>query len=400
MLYKLSKVLFVLFLFYIGWFQDVFFQIPNMPLLLGAGMIIVLLLHKLAVSKTASLVIPKPISIWLIFLFYCLLSGLFVAYDKSHLVSSLLTYFQTIAMMVYIINVSAIEEGNRFFLKTYLIYSIVYMCTMLFWGIESKGRLALSASSNPNGDGMTLLLGVFCLLYFMDTKKLSRLIITFGLIALFTYTITLTGSRKSFMGLALLLVLWLVLAFKDYWKAYSMNKKILSLIIIGIVFATAIYWFLPVFYESTLFSRLIEGGYTIASDQTRSGMYQEALGFFYKNPFVGVGFNHYRVLSIYRTYSHSTYAEIISTTGLIGTLIYFSAYAVIIQNLFRVYIKAKGTKEAVKSLQYLILMTVILALGIGVIHFYGIRDSMMFALMIAFYYTEKLKLKRAARSCS
>ena len=46
---------------------------------------------------------------------------------------------------------------------------------------------------------------------------------------------------------------------------------------------------------------------------------------------------------------------------------------------------------SLKSLQYLILMATMLALGIGVIHFYNITDNIMFALMISFYQVEKNK---------
>ena len=75
MLCKLSKVLFVLFLFYLGWFQNVFFQINHMPLILGLSMIVVLILHKMETTRRIAFVIPKPVSVWLMFLFYALLSG-------------------------------------------------------------------------------------------------------------------------------------------------------------------------------------------------------------------------------------------------------------------------------------------------------------------------------------
>jgi len=41
-------------------------------------------------------------------------------------------------------------------------------------------------------------------------------------------------------------------------------------------------------------------------------------------------------------------------------------------------------------------MFVMLILGTGVIHFYSIRDNIMFSIMISFYYIEKLKLKQNA----
>ncbi|HOA81760.1 MAG TPA: O-antigen ligase family protein [Defluviitaleaceae bacterium] len=253
------------------------------------------------------------------------------------------------------------------------------------------GRLALSENSNPNNDGLTLFYGVFCFLMLLDTKKINRLLLSLGLIGLFSYTIILTGSRKSFMALVILLFLWFFLVFRRYWKLYSLPQKIILLLVAVIISSIAMSQFISILLDSTLFKRLIEGGYSISSDKTRSGMYQEAIKFFIDNPLCGIGFNHYRLLSRYQTYSHSTYAEIISTTGIIGTLIYFLPYIIIIYNLFLLYIRKKGTMTSLKSLQYLILMATMLALGIGVIHFYNITDNIMFALMISFYQVEKNK---------
>src|SRR5690554_2249836 len=362
MLYKLSRLFFILFIFYTGWFQDLFFQIPRMPLILGLGMIILLVLYKISAKENNTFVLPKPISIWLFFSYYALLSGLFVASDKSHLINSLFTYIQILVMVFYIVNISIMEKDNKFFIKSYFIYSVIYMFTMLFWGVGAKGgRLALSENSDPNGDALTLLYGVFCLLTLLDTKKLYQILFSLGLIGLFSYTIILTGSRKSFVALVFLLLLWFVLIFRGYWKIYSLGKKAILLLVIVIISYTAVSQLVSIFLESTLYWRLIEGGYTVSSDTTRSGMYQEALQFFHENPLFGVGFKHYELLSRYQTYSHSTYAEIISTTGIIGTLLYFSAYIIIIYNLFLLYKRTRVTMTSLKSLQYLILMATMLA---------------------------------------
>ena len=392
MLHKLSKFTYILLLFYIGWFQNLFFQVPRMSLILGFGMIILLMLYKMSTTENATFVLTKPIFIWLFFSYYALLSGLFVALDKGLLIDSLSTYIQILLIVFYIVNISVIEKDNKFFIKAYFIYSVIYMCTMLFWGVAVKGgRLALSENSNPNNDGLTLFYGVFCFLMLLDTKKINRLLLSLGLIGLFSYTIILTGSRKSFMALVILLFLWFFLVFRRYWKLYSLPQKIILLLVAVIISSIAMSQFISILLDSTLFKRLIEGGYSISSDKTRSGMYQEAIKFFIDNPLCGIGFNHYRLLSRYQTYSHSTYAEIISTTGIIGTLIYFLPYIIIIYNLFLLYIRKKGTMTSLKSLQYLILMATMLALGIGVIHFYNITDNIMFALMISFYQVEKNK---------
>ena len=46
------------------------------------------------------------------------------------------------------------------------------MITMLLWGYDGPGgRLQLSATSNPNGDGLTLLFGIFCILTLINPKN-------------------------------------------------------------------------------------------------------------------------------------------------------------------------------------------------------------------------------------
>lgn len=399
MILKLSKFLYILFIFYIGWFQDVFFIIPRMPLILGASMIVVLLLHKSS-KDNMRVIITKPLFLWIIFAFYILFAGFLVASDKTHLINSWLTYVQTLALIFYIVNVSKLEKSNDFFIKSYFVFSIIYMITMLFWGYDgSGGRLYLTQSSNPNGDGLTLLSGVFCTLILLDRTKLVKTLLSFSIVGLFVYTIILTGSRKSFLVVLVLIILWFIIVFKDHWKYITLNKKIIITVTLIVGYFVIAHNVLPMFFESSLYWRMANKGITIGSDQIRSGMYKEAIDLFTNNPIFGVGFNHYRILSIYRTYSHSTYAEIISTTGIVGTIIYFSSYIVIIKNLFSIYFNKKDSFVSNRAMQYIILFLSMLVLGTGVIHFYGIRDNILFALMISFYYVEELKYKEIL-SCS
>ncbi len=392
MFLNLSKLFYVLFLFYLGWFQQAFFQIPRMPLVLGLGMLGCLILYKFGNDTRVSFVVTTPLLIWTCFCVYILFSGFFIAFDLGYLASSWFTYLQILAMIFFIINISEIDGDIDFFIKTYLLFSIVYMFSMLFWGFHIGGRVFLSETSNPNGDGLALLFGVFCVLFLAESKKVNRLIVNLSLVALFMYMIILTASRKSFLAALLLVLFWLAFSFPRIWKKYSIVSKIISISVFLLALLALFYKFAPLFMETTLFQRLAKGVW-ISSDVTRSGMYNEAFQFFLDKPLFGVGFKHYELLSIYNTYSHSTYAEVLSTTGLVGTIIYFSAYLVIISNLYSLFIKARGTPVAIKSLNFLLLMFVMLVLGTGVIHFYGIIDNIMFALMISFYYVERRKTR-------
>ncbi|PRS39086.1 hypothetical protein C6W19_09770 [Bacillus sp. RJGP41] len=390
MFYKISKVLYLLFIFYMIWFQPVFFTINNAPLVLGMGMIIFLFFHMLNTKEGSFIIITKPVMWWLLFSFFILSTGYIIAHNKTLLISSVFTYIQLVVMILYIINVSKMEGSNRFFVWSYAFLSIVYAFTMLFWGYENNGILTVSIASNRNTDGLVLLYGIFCFLILLNFKLPFKLIFSIVSIGLLFYIIVLTGSRKSFIAAVLVILLWFLFVFKRNWIFLHLKIKLLLFYLIVPIIYFLVFKFIPLFLNSALFSRFNEGfGYE--GDITRLAMYNTAFEYFYSNPLFGIGFNQFR--EIYGTYSHSTYAEILSTTGFIGTILYFIPYIIIIKSLIDIYRKNTKTPIASQSLIYIILMVVMLFLGTGVIHFYGIRDGIMLALMISFYYVEKFKKK-------
>ncbi len=93
---------------------------------------------------------------------------------------------------------------------------------------------------------------------------------------------------------------------------------------------------------------------------------------------------------------YSTYAEVISCNGIIGTILYSIPFSLIICRMITVFLERRGTDVGSQSLMYLALMTVMVSLGLGVIHFYSIADNIMFALMISFYAEALSKIRQEA----
>lgn len=392
MLLNISKFFYVMFVFYIIWFQTLFFPISSMSLLLGSLMIIFLIFHLLNKVNNKKVIIPLPLIIWGIFAVHILLSGFFVATNIPHLFSSWFTYVQNLFLIFYIINISKIDGNNGFFQKTFWLLTVIYLLSMFFWGVErAGGRISLSDTTNPNIDGLILLLGIFFTLYYSKSNYLRNLL-SIILISLYTYMIILTGSRTTFIGLAILVILWTTIIYRRQWIELSVIKKVIITILLVSAVFYVIVTYLPIFKDSTLYYRLtLEGG--TGGDSDRIGMYNEAFKFFERKPLSGIGFNHFSEHSVFNVYSHSTYAEIISTTGLIGTILYFIPYLIIIYNILKIYLNSHNYEIANRALKYLILMIVMLVLGTVRIHFYGINDSILLALMISFYLTTKSNLK-------
>ena len=139
-----------------------------------------------------------------------------------------------------------------------------------------------------------------------------------------------------------------------------------------------------------MFSRL--GQLFEEGDGTREHMLDLAIGYFLENPLVGIGFDQFRVVSVYKAYSHSTYAEILACTGIIGTIIYFSIYISIISKLIKILVIRKNDLSDQRAKLMLVAMVVMIFQGIGVIHYYDLDSTIMFGIMVAFC-NQALKVK-------
>src|SRR5690554_6063081 len=99
---KISKVFFILLLFYMMWFQEVFFTINNMSSILGIGLIGLIIIHFFQTHKSFKEIknyLPIELNLWLLFGLTSLLFGLFIAPDKILLINSLMRYFEFITLL-------------------------------------------------------------------------------------------------------------------------------------------------------------------------------------------------------------------------------------------------------------------------------------------------------------
>lgn len=386
---KLSKLSFAALLIYYGWFQVVLFQIPNMLPLLGAAMIGFILLNAFLTRTDVLRFMTFELMMWVLFVATSLVFGYFVAENRVYLVKEALNFFEFL-MLVYGIIYIANNDGNiDYFIKTFIVFTMICALTAVFAGVEYEtGRISMGLTDNPNGLGVNMAIGVCCILYIIDFKKLLYSFAALGSIILFIYVILLTGSRKSFLGIAMIIVYWLAfVAFKDI-MALRFTQKLKGVLLIGTAGAAAYSILYLFFKDSVLLSRLItlfESG-----SDSRTGMYDRAIELFKDNPLVGVGLNNFREVSGFGTYSHSTFAEAIACTGVIGSILYFLPY---ITMLF-LYVKMAFSKMADHSLLkqervLLGLFGLLIFLGIGIIHFYELTSSIAFGMIFAFHYVNK-----------
>jgi len=393
---NLSKISLALLILYMSYFQVVFFSIPKLVLLLGILTVLFLIIFMYQRSTPINNGFTVEIVLWIAFAVSSLFIGYVIAINHGHLISAIVTLIEYLILIIAICFVSKYDGNIDYTVNVYIILALSCALTTIFWGVDFLGgQISLTATTNPNGLGVLLVTGIFCLLYKMDIDKKINIIFTSSGALIFLYTIILTGSRKSFLAASLLLVYWVLLCLRGTLKKATFSRKTGVIILVSVAAISFIYYITPVFEESVMLYRLtnlFESGDTI-----RTGMYTEAYDFFISSPLYGIGYKNYELLSVYRTYSHSTYAEALACTGLLGVFLYFSAYIIMAVKTIRVIInKHLSHNVRIQARNILGIFLVMLFLGTGVIHFYEINSSIVFAMIISFnklyYKSRKLVL--------
>jgi O-antigen ligase len=395
MLIRLSKLFFVLLLFYYGWFMIVFFQIPQIMLLLGVGMIGFIILDAILTHTDLSTLITFELWLWILFAATSLGFGYFVAVDRGFLTDQLSTFVQFLMLIYGIIYISNKEESINFFIKVFIVYAVVCALTTIRVDmVDIEGRAIMGLTDNPNAVGITMAIGICCILYMIDLKKFLYTLISFGAILLMIYVALLSGSRKAFLSIVLIIgysIVFVLLKEIKFLRPAQKLKGIFSIALVSAAGYSALYEY---FKSSILLDRLtamLQG-----SETTRIGMYDAAFELFKGSPLVGVGFNNYRALSGFGTYSHSTYAEALACTGIIGCLLYFIPYLTTLFHYMKIVANRKVDALLLQQGRTMMgLYAVLLFLGIGTIHFYEITSSIEFGMIFAFYHIYKKKTSQA-----
>jgi O-antigen ligase len=386
---KLSKLFFAAILIYYGWFQAVLFQIPFMLPILGAAMIGFIVLNALLTGTGLTRLITFELAMWILFAVTSLVFGYFVAENIGFLVSEVYNLFEYL-MLIYAIIYIADKDGNLdFFIKTFIIFALICALTAVFAGVEYEpGRISMGLTDNPNGLGVNMAIGICCILYKVEFKKFLYSVAALGSILLFTYVIVLTGSRKSFLGIVIIVAYWLVfVAFKDT-EGLSFAQKLKGFVLIGAAGAAA-YSTLYVFFSSSVLLERLITLFQSGSD-TRTDMYDAAFRLFRESPLVGVGFNNFRAVAGFDTYSHSTYAEAIACTGIIGSFLYFLPYVTMLFHYVKMAFSRNAGHSLIKQERVMLgLFGLMVFLGIGIIHFYELTSSIAFGMIFAFHFVNK-----------
>lgn len=391
---QVSKMLFLAIILYFGWFQWVFFGIPNLSLVLGAGIIGCIALHALLCKESLLKGMSIEVILWIAFVIASLVIGVVVATNMDYLVSSMISYIQYLILIYAMAFISIQDKKLDYVIHAYVMLAIACAITTLFSGVDVySNRTSMSASVNPNTTAITMVLGVFGILYGLNFNNRLKTVLQFVAIGLFIFVIFGTGSRNGLFSVLILLGFWVLFVSKGLIRSIQKNRSIKRILFIFVLIIST-FFFIHEFAYSNIAERLTELTKSEAKD-TREVMIEFGINLFKDKPLFGYGVNNFRSYYPAATYSHNTYIEILVSTGLVGAFLYFIPYISLMIKTGHLA-SHKNPQIRRNSMLFVGLLVVLLALGMGEIHFYDFNSMIALGFMVSFcnlYYREDVSDK-------
>lgn len=194
----------------------------------------------------------------------------------------------------------------------------------------SENRIGPSIGFQPNALGMICGFTIVIWLYFMTNQKKYKNISIIMILTLMGILL-FTKSRKAFITAVFGLIM--------YWILYKPRKKAIFLILIimtlGLLLTLWLIMNVPFLYN--IFGFRLIGIFGLfdssisqdASVTTRGDMVQIGIDLFKERPINGVGFGNFSYYYFHsyngwaETYAHNNYVELLSSTGIVGTVLYY-----------------------------------------------------------------------------
>ena len=388
---QLVKLCFFAMLLYSSFLMELLeIRIANMTLALGVLTTVAMLVDMAVIYFNPLEVITHDVKRILLFTVCCAISALIVAtYPKSS-INGIVQLMQCLLLMVIAIYICIREGSLKFCSRTIVIVMAAAVIYTLLNAESLNERLALSEDGNANVFGHNAVLGLCLTPLLFENKTFVKRILQFALTILFATGVVFSASRMSFITLIGYCAFYLIIISPRSTKTSQFSRGVRFLGVLGVAIA-AMGLIVP-FLENTLIAERMEDLFAVLDTGEGDGMgrlylYEEAWRSFLKAPLFGVGYANFAPLHG-GVYTHSTYAEILSCTGLVGSLLFLSYYLYIFRMLkWGIQLDNKAQTETNHCL--LMVFIVLLLLGVGEILIYKIKYFVVYGILAAQFYMNK-----------
>lgn len=344
--------------------------------------------------------ISPEIVCWILYFMLSLVTIVF-AKNTKYATDGLSKFGQRLVIIMIIAFICEKEKSIKFAIRLLAVTAIVCMiCCLLFnTGIDTKLEMESGANISTNDIGSLMAYGCFAVLFAFGLKEHKGFIKTTIKIAYIIGAVSvifLTGSRKSILAIFILFGLMFVLCSRDLFKNMSTVQFLfITLLIIGAV-VFVYYFLLPNAENTDLYQRVFghKSEKAEASDESRINLYISALNDFKDHIFVGLGFNNFKF--VHKNYSHSTYAEPLACSGIIGFL-YLAPYVMIlVKQIKLIKLNKDNPEERLWQKELLAFYISFLFIGVGIPYIYKDLPCIILAMFVASQKISFEKLKETA----
>ncbi|SDB58062.1 O-antigen ligase [Desulfonatronum thiosulfatophilum] len=270
----------LLVLVYVARIQELFqFLIP-----LQLGKIAILL------ALTLLMVSPKPpmrasllkipqVKMVLGILALCLISVPFSVYQGQSFNHAVMGFPRTILfffLLIYAVN--NFHDLRKLFWA--FIFGVMILAYFMITA-SGTGRLAASATYDPNDIAMLFVITLPIVYFFMNSRKGPTKLVLMGILLALLFAFILTGSRGGFIGL---MVITIFILFMDKYRTWLTKILVLGIAVLAFFqFAPETYW------ERIRTITTYEEDYNYSAEYGRKALWKRGMQMMMQNPLTGVG---------------------------------------------------------------------------------------------------------------
>ncbi len=163
---------------------------------------------------------------------------------------------------------------------TFIVGAFLLAFFTITMGTSHAGRMTASGTYDPNDIAMLFVIALPIVYFFMSSRKGVAKVILFGTLLTLLFAFILTVSRGGFLGL---IVIALLILFKDKGRSWAVKISVLSMLTLAFVqFAPDTYW-------DRMKTITSEDDYNLTADYGRKQLWLRGLGLMLDNPVTGVG---------------------------------------------------------------------------------------------------------------
>jgi O-antigen ligase len=319
---------------------------------------------------------------WMCFTLWSAISVLWAynGVDINKIIVLLLIGCTCLAINTYI----STREQIDIYLNMVILSSILLELYLLYYyGISIFKDRFDNSFINANRAGTIFAVAAYFAMYLWYSKKK----ISYAIWYLISFAgVLISGSKTSMLSCSIMCVGFIVIKDRKKWNVTIKNILIITIIAI-VVFLMIMK--IPILYNIigeriAAFMETFSGeNDTDKSTLQRMYLIRKGMEVFKQRPLIGVGIDNFRYFNNLHTYAHSNIVELLASVGLIGCILFYRLYYIIIREMH--YNGSLTDEDKAFVIAYLLEVIII---NFSNVYYYEMIDIVVLCVMYCFASTK------------